>query len=181
VLSSVDVIIDKQLQKEVNIDSVIATLHQMSDNTDSNGCESFMVRNSIELTIDSLKRLRAGQWLDMWVIAAAMELNDKPLYVHYGLSIALDRAQGRKVVHNDMPFGRWGAKIVDRRHSIGEKQVYLCPLNSGVNHFTLLEVNEQAGMIFHYDSKASPKLISGKQEHTRVSQAVEVGIARSQL
>src|ERR1700710_2385615 len=106
----------------------------------------------------------------MWLIAPAMELSDKPLCVEYGLSSPLDQIKEGKVTPFDMPFTRWRALINDRRRSEG-KQVYLCPLNTGTNHFTLLEIIEQSEVICHYDSMASKNTIRGKRR-SRVRQLV---------
>jgi len=52
--------------------------------------------------------------------------------------------------------------------------VYICPLNVNANHFTLLEINEQTKMIYHYDSKASHGVIHRKTKSNPVRRVVEV-------
>jgi hypothetical protein len=168
------------------VDSLIAMLHQISDTEMSDENQSFMVQgvqDAVELTFDSLRNLRPGHWLDIWLIAAALELTDRPSCVKHGLSVPLDEKKRKinhdkegkvihekkgkinhekegKVIHEKKgkikyeeedeitpivnPFGRWRKKIDEYRRSSGEgaRQVYLCPLNQGMNHFTLLEINE---------------------------------------
>jgi hypothetical protein len=53
-------------------------------------------------------------------------------------------------------------------------QVYICPMNVNANHFTLLEINEQTKMIYHYDSMASRGIIYRKTKSTLVRRVVEV-------
>ncbi|KAJ9130031.1 hypothetical protein NKR23_g12371 [Pleurostoma richardsiae] len=111
--------------------------------------DTVMIRDNIELPVDSINRIRRGQWLDMWIIAAAMELTDKPSCVRYGLSVPLhDDKSGRPITN---PFGLWKRKIDEYRRNADsdEKLVYFCPLNLDANHFTLLEINEQNRMILH--------------------------------
>jgi hypothetical protein len=53
------------------------------------------------------------------------------------------------------------------------------PLNINANHFTLLEINEQTKMIYHYDSMASHKAIHHKTKSTLVRREIEVsGLGR---
>ncbi|KAH8909444.1 hypothetical protein BR93DRAFT_965550 [Coniochaeta sp. PMI_546] len=160
---------------DADVDGLIAMLHQMSDKANSDPIESFMVHDSVELTFGSLDRLRPGKWLDMWLIAAAMELTDKPSCVKYGLSIPLDQEKDGKTISIERPFGRWRKKIDEYRGSIGDegKQIYFCPLNIGMSHFTLLEINEQSGMIYHYNSMATKNAIRGRPGRTRIRESVE--------
>ena len=148
-----------------------------------------MVRDAIELSIASLDRLRPGRWLDMYIIAAAMELSDRPPYVRYGLSVALDghNKAGEKIP-NTNPFGLWRRKIDEYRHEVGHEVgqdaalVYFCPLNLNTDHFTLLEINEPQKTIYHYNSMAEPGVVCGKTKRTRVRRTVEVrrqGISES--
>jgi hypothetical protein len=52
--------------------------------------------------------------------------------------------------------------------------VYICLLNVNANHFTLLEINEQTKMIYHYNSIASYGIIHYKIKSTLVRRVVEV-------
>ena len=111
----------------------------------------------------------------MWIIAAAMEIADKPSCVRYGLSVPLD--QNGKVTAITKPFGLWRRKINEYRREVQNdmRLIYFCPLNINTNHFTLLEINEQMRMIYHYDSMAGLNIVRGRKRPTRVREAVEVG------
>ena len=56
--------------------------------------DSIMVGGAVDLPLTSLPRLCPHGWLDMWVIAAAMELTEKPSCVKYGLSMPLHDGEG---------------------------------------------------------------------------------------
>jgi hypothetical protein len=76
------------------------------------------------------------------------------------------------------PFTRWRNKIESWRKELGKRGesirlVYLCPLNSNCNHFTVLEINEQDEKIYHYDSNA-PKGVIDDTRSTRVGKLVQV-------
>ncbi|KAG4438626.1 hypothetical protein IFR05_005870 [Cadophora sp. M221] len=52
-------------------------------------------------------------------------------------------------------------------------QVFICPLNINANHFTLLKINEQTKIIYHYDSMATHGIIHRKTKSTFVRRVVE--------
>ncbi len=92
--------------------------------------DSIVVSNFAELCSDSLERLRPSQWLDMWIIAAAMELTDKIACVRCGLSVPLDECRDGKIIPITNPFGLWRKKNqeVQRRSRKGhEIDVFLSP------------------------------------------------------
>jgi hypothetical protein len=113
----------------------------------------------------------------MWIIAAAMELTDKPSCVRYGLSVPLDQHEDDIVVPHTKPFGLWRKKVDNYRREVEHnvRLVYFCPLNLDTDHFTLLEINEPLKTIYHYNSMAGHDVISGKTKRTRVRRMVEVG------
>lgn len=148
----------------------------MSGDVDQASILSIRVWNVVEVEFEHLTRLCSGRWLSFDLIGAAMELIDKPAWVRYDLSVPLDESSDGKVCAKANPFGLWSKKIENYRRK-GEKNaelVFFCPLNIDTNHFTLLEINEQRKMIYHYDSMAAPNIISGKTRLTRVRIAVEV-------
>ncbi|KAF3768343.1 hypothetical protein M406DRAFT_71396 [Cryphonectria parasitica EP155] len=151
-------------------------LHKLCDGSDSSSDSSIMVGDAIELPFSSLERLRPDQWLDLWLIAAAMELTDRPSCVKYGLSIPLDQHNGNHTVPVTKPFGLWRRKLDAYRHECRDggrddsRLILLCPLNLNTNHFTLLEINDHARTIYHYDSMAGCAI---KQRNTRVRRLVE--------
>ncbi|TVY80732.1 hypothetical protein LSUE1_G005970 [Lachnellula suecica] len=104
-------------------------------------------------------------------IAAALEMTNRPVSVRLGLSIPLHKEDANGAVTPiSNPLRRWRKKIDDSK--CGDKnggeglQVYLCPLNVNTDHFSLLEINEQTKMIYHYDSMASYKTIHRKTKST---------------
>ena len=113
----------------------------------------------------------------MDIIAAAMELSDKPPCVRYGLSVPLDghNNKGERIVHAN-PFGLWRRKVDEYRREAEREAglVYFCPLNLDTDHFTLLEINEPLETIYHYNSMAERGVVTGKTKRTRVRGAVEV-------
>ncbi|KAK3366681.1 hypothetical protein B0T24DRAFT_596593 [Lasiosphaeria ovina] len=68
---------------------------------------SFMVYDAVDLSGNSLDRLYSNEWLDMWIITAAMELADKPPWVRYGLSILLEERKDDGIIPVTKPFGFW--------------------------------------------------------------------------
>lgn len=183
------------------------------------------VKDAVDLSFASVQRLKADAWLDMWLIAAALELTDRPSCMKYGLCMPLDqpvppsreevsaeRKAKRKAKRKDVlldheiviledksgpphdgslpedlekefipvvnPFGRWRKEIDAHRSSSGDgaRQVYFCPLNQSMNHFTLLEINEHSRMIYHYDSMAKGNFRRGAGS-SRVKRLVQVGNA----
>ena len=129
--------------------------------------DSIMV-GAVDLPLTSLPRICPDEWLDMWVIAAAMELTGKPSCVRYGLSIPLYDEEGE--IHR--PFGLWRKKIDKYRRETGRGLSFFCPLNLRKSHFTLLEINEQLGTIYHYDSMSAGKS-SLVENAVKVSQLVK--------
>lgn len=136
----------------------------------------FKAHDAVELSVDSLDRLCPDEWLDMWVIAAAMELADKPPWVRYGLSIGLEERENDRIIPVTNPFGPWRKKVNKYRSEVehNARLVYFCPLSLGTNHFTLLEIDEHQRTIYHYNSMASDGVIDGKTRNTRVRRIVEV-------
>ncbi|RYO95253.1 hypothetical protein DL766_002066 [Monosporascus sp. MC13-8B] len=149
-----------------NVDDLTARLYQLVDKSDS---DEVVVGDAVELSLESFDGLRSDQWLDMWLIAAAMELTDKPSCVRYDLSVPLDQDNDGKVVPIAKPFGLWRRKIDKYRREIKDdaRQIYFCPLNLDTDHFTLLEINEQQRMIYHYNSMAGHDVTRSKAKRTR--------------
>lgn len=141
--------------------------------------DSVIVNGAGELSSGVFDRLRAREWLNCWDIAAALEMTDRPVFVQLGLSVPLHtKGANGKATPNSNPFGRWRKKIDDYMRSdmndLGRPQVFICPLNINADHFTLLEINEQTKMIYHYDSMASYGIINHKTKSTLVRRVVEV-------
>lgn len=147
--------------------------HTLNDN------DSIMVNNAVELPCSVFNRLRSENWLHCWDITAALEITNRPVFVKLGLGIPLHRKDANSeitpVLH---PLRGWRTAIDNYRregkNGLEGSLVYFCPLNVNANHFTLLEINKQTKMIYHYDSMASHKIISRKTKSTPVRRVVEV-------
>lgn len=138
-----------------------------------------MVNGTVELSCGVFDRLRSREWLNFSDIAAALEMTDRPVFVRLGLSVPLHKKDANgEVTPLSNPLRRWRKKIDDYkcegRNDIEDLQVYICPLNVKANHFTLLEINEQTKMIYHYDSMANHGVIHRKTKSTPVRRVVEV-------
>lgn len=131
-------------------------------------------------------RLRSRAWLNCWDIAAALDMTDRPASVKLGLSIPLHKEdRNGEITPCSNPLRRWREKIDEYRcegkNDLRGPQVYFCPLNIHADHFTLLEINEQTEMIYHYDSMASHKIIHRKTKSTPVRRVVEVSSSRQSI
>jgi hypothetical protein len=141
--------------------------------------DSIMVNGAVELSCGMFDRLRSKEWLNFCDIAAALEMTDRPVFVRLGLSVPLHKKDANgEVTPLLKPLRRWGKKISDYRckgkSDLEGPQVYISPLNINAHHFTLLEINEQTKMIYHYDSMASHGIIHSKTKSTPVRRVVEV-------
>lgn len=99
---------------DAEIDDLTTAL--LSSKPDSDFDDSIMVGNTVNLPFESLNRLRPEGWLDLWLIAAAMELTDKPACVRYGLSVPLDEIKDGRMLPVTKPFGLWRRKIAQYRY-----------------------------------------------------------------
>lgn len=135
------------------------------------------INGIIHISHGMLHRLRHKEWLTCWDIAAALEMVDRTMSVKLSLSIPLhtEGSSGNSTPISN-PFHRWKRTIDDyrRQDKTDCPGIYFCPLNLNANHFTLLEINEQTRMIYHYDSMASSKTIGRKSRSTLVRREVEV-------
>jgi hypothetical protein len=127
-----------------------------------------------------LKRFEwRGIELDNWMVMAGIQMSDKPFFINYGQSVPLDERFGRSRMRNiPKPLVRWRRTIERLEHHRQNILVHICPLNANGNHYTLLEINEREGVIYHYDSMAYQEVINGSQhKQTRVGKAVQVRIS----
>lgn len=129
-------------------------------------------------------KLRSKKWLNCWDIAAALEMIDRPAFVQLGISIPLHtKNTNGEVTPISNPLHQWRKKIDDDqrkgKNDLEGPQVYICPLNINANHFTLLEINQQTKMIYHYDPMASHGIIRRKTKSSTVRRVVEVSGLRT--
>ncbi|KAK5042846.1 hypothetical protein LTR84_012801 [Exophiala bonariae] len=141
---------------------------------------SVAINNGVELDSNIFRRLREEDWFDAWTIVAAMQISDKPFFVHHGYSVPLDElGRNERMKPVKRPLAGWAQKIIDFRKKAYEiygdstRLVYFCPLNHGNRHFTLLEINEREEVIRHYDSHADQSVIHGTMKLTRVQKLVK--------
>jgi hypothetical protein len=108
---------------------------------------------NFRFSIDSLKRLGATRWLNDEVIIACLHLSDKLAFVRVGFSVPIHR-QTQPFGTMPRPFERASKRIAEwHRHATSESNlVCFFPLLQHQRHFSLLEINEREGCIFHYDS-----------------------------
>jgi len=135
----------------------------------------------VELDCNILRRLLDEEWFDAWTIVAAMQISDKPFFVHHGYSVPLDElGRNSRMKPVKRPLAGWGRKISEFRKNAREtfgdsmRLVSFCPLNHGGAHFTLLEINEREEVIRHYDSMVDKGVIDGTTKLTRVQKLVKV-------
>jgi hypothetical protein len=100
-------------------------------------------------------------------------MTDRPAFVMLGLSVPLHKNDTNgEVTRLSNPLRRWRKKIDDNRcegkNDLEGLQVYICPLNVNADHFTLLEINEQTKIIYHYNSMASKPSVDNTSSYTEV-------------
>ena len=75
------------------------------------------------------------------------------------------------------PLKRWRQTIEKAQKEHGQNTlVFVCPLHTNGNHFSLLEINDRERKIYHYDSRADPRVIDGRAKQTLVGKVVQVSM-----
>lgn len=161
------------------IDRVVDKISHVLSKHPLGNDDSIMVNGAAELSCGVFNRLRSREWLNYWDITAALEMTNRPVFVKLGLSILLHKRDANgEVMPLLNPLRRWRKKIDEYRYEgkndFKGPQVYICPLNVNANYFTLLEINKQTKIIYHYDSIASRRVIHRKITSTPVRRIVEV-------
>jgi hypothetical protein len=164
---------------ETAIDRVVREIGQVCGEQSLIDEDAITINGSVEIPNGMFDRLRSQEWLNCWDIAAALEMADRPIYVKLGLSVPLHKEDTNGVITPTLePLHRWRKKIDEYRykvnHDLEGPQVYICPLNVNTTHFTLLEINEQMKMIYHYDSMAGDGTFRRNAKSTLVRRVVEV-------
>lgn len=138
--------------------------------------DNIIVDGGVEISCNTLNQLRQSRLLDNWLLMAGIQMSDKPYYVRYGQSVPLHERDpsGNSIKQVNNPLSRWRNSIETQRQHGQNILVHFCPLNIEMNHFTLLEINEREGKIFHYDSMATRDIIEGRMKQTRVEKIVRV-------
>ncbi|KAH8595137.1 hypothetical protein B0O99DRAFT_159895 [Bisporella sp. PMI_857] len=167
-----------QLCLEAAINRVVEEIGHVLGKSIVGDQDCIMINGTGELSCGMFNRLRSRAWLKNWDIAAALEMADKSPSVRHYLSIPFHKEDiNGKIMPISNPLRGWRKKIDDWRaeveNDIERQQVYICPLNVSANHFTLLEINEETKMIYHYDSMASPGIRQRKKKSSLVGRAIE--------
>ncbi|KAF4468233.1 hypothetical protein FALBO_4852 [Fusarium albosuccineum] len=118
---------------------------------------------NFQFDIASLQRLGSTRWLNDDIILACLHLSSKLPFVRVGFSIPIHR-QTRAGGAIPRPFERAAQQISEWHASQQEGDshaesplVCFFPLFQRHNHFSLLEISERDGKIYHYDSMSSGK------------------------
>ena len=94
---------------------------------------------------------------------AGIQMSDKPYFVKYKECIPLHAHGKRGMKPIPRPLNRLRNTVEKAWTEHGQNTlVYVCPLHTNGNHFSLLEINERERKIYHYDSKADPGVINGR-------------------
>jgi hypothetical protein len=168
---------------ETSTTRVTNEIGQMLDKNDLNDEDCVWINGTTELYCGIFNRLRSKEWLNCWDIAVALEMTDRPAFVRLGLSIPLHKTEKTgEITLISNPLRGWRMKIDNDKHEAKNHSepphIYICPLNVTTNHFSLLEINVQSKMIYHYDSLATHGIVQRKTKRSLVRRTVEVRIAR---
>jgi hypothetical protein len=145
--------------------------------------DAFIIDNSLKLPADIFYALRPGQWLDCWVIKAAMHIADRPAFVHFRESIPVnDIGRHSRMRSIKKPFEAWAQEMAGlrRKAELGPAGhhtplIFYSPIHHTDSHFTLLEIDDGEKVIRHYDSLAERTTIHGTKK-TRIATLVEVSL-----
>ena len=140
---------------------------------------SIIINSIVKLLYSMFDRLCSQEQLNCQDIAAVLEMTNRLVFVRLGLSILLYKKDANsKVTPLSNPLCCQKKKIDNYKckgkNDLKGLQVYICLLNVNANHFTLLKINKQTKMIYHYDSIASYKIIYYKIKSTLVRRVAEV-------
>lgn len=106
-----------------------------------------------EFDVAALQRLKENTWLNDELLVTCLHLSLKSRFVRIGWSVQIHRDDQRNVPMK-RPFERASQEIQAWKDKESLQLVYFFPLFQHGNHFTLLEINEKEGYIYHYDSMA---------------------------
>jgi len=136
-------------------------------------CDTLLVTGTdFRFGVESLRRLSATTWLNDEVILACLHLADKLNFVRVGFSIPIhQQTRGRSAIPR--PFERATKQMAEWHRQVEAHSPLVCffPLFEHQSHFSLLEINEREGFIYHYDSM-------GKGENADVKVRIESPIWR---
>lgn len=101
--------------------------------------------------VTALQRLKKNAWLNDELLVACLHLSEKLRFVRIGWSIHIHQ-DIRPNSPMKQQFERASQAIQEWKKGTNSRLVYFFPLYQHGNHFTLLEINEKEGYVYHYDS-----------------------------
>ncbi|KAF4957163.1 hypothetical protein FSARC_11372 [Fusarium sarcochroum] len=119
------------------------------------GDRLLIVGTGLEFGIESIYKLGGTTWLNDEVILACLHLSDRLPFVRVGFSIPVHRqTEAHGLISR--PFETAADQLADWHSRTEEESRLVCffPILSHEEHFSLLEINERKGCIFHYDSQS---------------------------
>ncbi|KAK1248316.1 hypothetical protein MKX08_006536 [Trichoderma sp. CBMAI-0020] len=112
------------------------------------------VRNSrppCDFNLTALQRLKGQTWLNDKLLVACLHLSERLSFVRIGWSITIHQDVRPEIPMNQQ-FERASQQIQAWKEDDNSQLAYFFPLYQHRNHFTLLEINEREGYVYHYDS-----------------------------
>ncbi|KAI1406969.1 hypothetical protein F5Y13DRAFT_143154 [Hypoxylon sp. FL1857] len=108
---------------------------------------------NLRFDIDILSQLHDTEWFSEELIMLCLFLTDKSPHVRVGFSIPIHK-QNRVREMMPQPFERAALQIKEW-NDLDSQYEHTCffPLFQYGNHFSLLEINQREGFIYHYDSQ----------------------------
>ncbi|KAI1291678.1 hypothetical protein F5Y03DRAFT_403147 [Xylaria venustula] len=109
-------------------------------------------RTTFHFDINVLDRLNKTNWLNNNLVLLCLHLSDKLSYVRVSMSVPTHR-QVRPDKILSKPSKRAAQQVKKWNNLKPENRlVFFFPLFQRENHFSLLEINQRNGFIYHYDS-----------------------------
>ncbi|KAH7310352.1 hypothetical protein BKA65DRAFT_518923, partial [Rhexocercosporidium sp. MPI-PUGE-AT-0058] len=150
---------------DTTLDRVVEGVSHVLGNHPLGEDDSVVVNNIVELLSGFFDRLRSKEWLNYWDIAAALEMTNRPAFVHLGINILLHKKDANGKIIN---------YIRKDMNDLERSQVFICPLNINANHFILLKINKQTKIIYYYDSMTTYGIIYRKTKSILVRRVIEL-------
>lgn len=108
-------------------------------------------RPPCDFKVAALQRLKGHTWLNDKLLVACLHLSEKLPFVRIGWTVTIHQ-DIRPNTPMKQQFERASQKIQAWKKEANSPLVYFFPLYQHGNHFTLLEINEKEGYVYHYDS-----------------------------
>lgn len=159
------------------VDSLLNDVGNIIDKPVLDAEDDVIVDGRVAISCLAFNDLRRDKWLDNWMVTTGIQMSDKPYFVRYEECIPLHAHGRRGMKPIPRPLNRLRKTVEKAWPEHGQNTlVYVCPLHTNGNHFSLLEINERERKIYHYDSKADPRVINGRVKQTSVGKIVQVSM-----